>query len=355
MSRNAKFLVLMLVIATAIVGLTWAFLGSRSKAGEKEKGEKPIAAPSRVTMQNGMVVVTIKPNEQQRNGFRTAAPQLISRRQEFQATAVVLPVQDLISLRNGYVTANAQLDKAKAALNVSQREYERLNNLYQDERNASAKAVQAAQGAMQSDQAAVSAAQDSVFLEQNNVRQQWGDVLARWLLAGSPEFDRVVRQQDLLVQITLPPGAQVRAPGTASLQTAQGKLLKARLISQLPRLDPRIQSPSFLYMTTNHPGLIPGLNLAVMLPSGPMSQGVVVPGNAIVWWNGRAWAYVQISDDQFSRREVPTQMPVAGGWFVPLTSQADLSFKPGEKVVINGGQQLLSQEFSSQLQTGDTD
>ena len=355
MSRNAKFLVLILVIAAATVGLIWAFLGSRGQAGEGEKAEKPIAAPSRVTTRNGMVVVTIKPDEQQRNGFRTVALQVISRRQEFQATAVVLPVQDLINLRNGYVTANAQLQKAKAALDVSQREYERLNNLYQNERNASAKAVQAAQGAMQSDQAAVSAAKDSVFLEQNNIRQQWGDVLARWLLAGSSEFDRVVRQQDLLLQITLPPGAEGGAPTTASLQTAQGKLLKARLVSQFPRLDARIQSPSFLYVTANHPGLIPGLNLAVMLPSGPTLQGVVVPGRAIVWWNGRGWAYVQISDDQFSRREVPAQMPVTGGWFVPLAGQPGSPFKPGEKLVINGGQQLLSQEFSSQLQTGETD
>lgn len=355
MSRDAKFVVLILVIAVAIVAVTWTFLDSRHAAGEEEKADRPIGAPSRVTMQNGTVVVTMKPDEQQRNGFQTAALQLISRRREFQATAVVLPVQDLINLRNGYITANAQLGKAKAALAVSQREYERLNNLYQNERNASAKAVQAAQGAMQSDQAAMSAARDSVFLEQNNIRQQWGGVLARWLLAGSPEFDRVVRQQDLLVQITLPPGAQGGAPATASLQTAQGKLLKARLVSQLPRLDPRIQSPSFLYVTANEPGLIPGLNLAVMLASGPTSQGDVVPANAIVWWNGRAWAYVQISDDQFSRREVPTQMPVTGGWFVPITTQPGPSFKPGDKVVINGGEQLLSQEFSSQLQTGETD
>jgi hypothetical protein len=273
MSRNARFLVLMVVIAAAIVGLVWAFLGSRSKTGEEEKGEKPIAALSRVTMQDGAVVVTMKPDEQQRSGFRTAALRLISRRQEFQATAVVLPIQDLINLRNGYVTANAQLEKAKAAFNVSQREYERLNNLYQNERNASAKAVQAAQGAMQSDQAAVNAAQDSVFLEQNNIRQLWGDALARSLLACSPEFDRVVRQQDLLVQITLPPGAQGGAPATASLQTVQGKLLKAHLISLLPRLDPRIQSPSFLYVTAYQPGLIPGLNLAVMLPLRPDFAG----------------------------------------------------------------------------------
>ncbi len=355
MSRNSKFVGFVLLIAIAIVGLTWALIGHRREGGEEQQAEKPLAAPSRVTTQNGRVVVTMKPDEQAKNGIRAARLEATSHTQELQATAVVLPMQDLINLRTGYVSASAQLEKAKASLEVSQREYERLNGLYQNERNASAKAVQAAQGAMQSDQASVRAAQDTVFLEQNNVRQQWGDVVARWLLAGSPEFDRIVRQQDFLIQITLPSGAQGKAPPSASLQTAQGKLLNARLVSPFPRLDPRIQSPSFLYLTANQPGLIPGLNLAVLLPSGPVSRGVMVPGNAVVWWEGKAWAYVQISDSEFTRREVPIQMPVSGGWFVPVTNVANPPFKPGDKLVIDGAQQLLSQEFSSQTQTGETD
>jgi hypothetical protein len=355
MSRNMKFLVLMLLIAIAVVGLIWAFLGSRKEAGKEEQAEKPIATPSRVTTQNGLVVVTMNPDEQQTNGIRVASLEVTSRRQEFQATAVVLPVEDLINLRNGYVSAHAQLQRAKASLDVSQREYERLNGLYEDEQNASAKAVQAAQGAMQSDQVTLKAAEDAVFLDQNNIRQQWGDVIARWLVAGSPEFERIVRQQDLLVQIMLPPGKQGPAPASASLQTAQGELLNARLVSPFPRLDPRIQSPSFLYVTAHHAGLIPGLNIAVPLPSGPVLQGLVVPADAVVWWEGKSWSYEQVSANQFSRREVPTQIPVKDGWFVPSTNEANPTFKPGDKVVVNGAQQLLSQEFHSQTQAGETD
>lgn len=356
MNRNTKFVLLVVLFATAVVGLSWSFIGSRKEAGQEEQAEKPIAAPSPVTRQNGQLIVTVNPDEQQRNGIRTASLEAISHRQELQTTAVVLPVQDLINLRNGYVSANAQLQKAKASLDVSQREYERLNALYKDERNASAKAVQAAQGVLQSDQATINAAEDAVFLEQNNIRQQWGETVARWLVAGSPEFERIVRQQDLLIQITLPPGTtQGKAPASASLQTVEGKLLQARLVSPFPRLDPRIQSPSLLYLTAKQPGLVPGLNLAVLLPSGPVLRGVMVPANAVVWWEGKAWAYVQMSVNQCSRREVPTQMPVNGGWFVPISKEANPTFRPGEKVVINGAQQLLSQEFSSQTQIGDTD
>lgn len=349
MTRSSKFLLLITLAAVVFVGIVWTFLGRRKGAGQEEAAEPPTASATQLTTQGGFVVVTMKPEEQQRNGIRTAQLEATSRRQELQATAVVLPVQDLINLRNEYVSANAQLQKAKASLSVSERDYERLNGLYKDDRNASAKAVQAAEGAMQSDRVSVKAAEDAVFLQQNSVQQQWGETVARWLIAGSLEFDRIVRQRDLLVQITLPPGTQNAAPTSASLQTAQGKFLATRLVSPFPRLDPRIQSPSFLFVTANQQGLIPGLNLGVLLPSGPSLQGVIIPANAVVWWEGKAWAYLQASPDQFSRREVPTQFPISGGWFVPATP--DVVFKPGDKLVINGAQQVLSEEFRSQTQT----
>lgn len=354
MSRNTKFGLVVALIAIATIGLIWGFLNSRKEGGEEEQGEKPVAASSRVTTANGVTVVTMKAEEQQRNGIRTAALELVSQKQEVLGTAVVLSIQDLITVRNDYIAANAQLEKARASLDVSQREYERLNGLYKDERNASAKAVQAAQGAMQADQVAVKAAADTVFLDQNNIRQQWGDVVSRWVFAHSPEFDRIVRQQDVLVQITLPPGMQTAAPSSASLRIAQGKVIKARLVSLFPRLDPRVQSPSFLYLAANQSGLIPGLNLAVLLPSGPLMQGVTVPANAVVWWEGNAWSYVQLSPTQFSRREVPTTFPVNQGWFVPTNENSAL--KPGDKLVVNGAQQMLSEEFRSEAQTvGESD
>lgn len=347
--------ILFIALAVGLAILVWAFIAGRKEAGTDEQSEKPIKAPPLVSTQNGEVTVKMDSRTQAKNGIQVAPLDISTRQQELRGNAIVLPLQDLITLRNNYVSAKTQVDKANAALDVSGREYERLNGLYKDERNASAKSVQAAEGTMRSDEATQKAAEDGLLLMQNNIRQQWGDVIARSLFARSPEFDRLVRQQDLLVQVTLPPGTQTAAPRSASLETAQGKLLKTRLISPFPRLDPRIQSPSFLYMTGNQPDLIPGLNLAVLLPSGPALQGVTVPANAVVWWEGKAWTYVQTSPDQFSRRDVPTQMPVKGGWFVPITNQTNPTFKPGEKVVINGAQQLLSQEFSSQTETGETD
>ena len=72
-----------------------------------------------------------------------------------------------------------------------------------------------------------------------------------------------------------------------------------------------------------------------------------VPADAVVWWQGRAWVYVQIDPQRFARREIPADAPVPGGWFLSKGIDA------GDRVVNRGAQQLLSEEFRSQIEVGE--
>jgi len=116
------------------------------------------------------------------------------------------------------------------------------------------------------------------------------------------------------------------------------------MISLLPQLDPRLQAPSFLYSVAAHPGLVTGINLPVFLPSGPARRGVIVLYSAVVWWQGRAWCYVEEPPGKFAREEVSTVNPTLNGWFVSDGIAADM------RVVTAGAQTLLSEEFRSQIQ-----
>jgi len=58
-----------------------------------------------------------------------------------------------------------------------------------------------------------------------------------------------------------------------------------------------------------------------------------------VWATGKAWAYVQIDDQHFARRAVPTAIEAPGGWFVRQ------ALRPGERVVVTGVQTLFAEEF----------
>jgi hypothetical protein len=80
---------------------------------------------------------------------------------------------------------------------------------------------------------------------------------------------------------------------------------------------------------------------------GAPRSGTVIPRSAVVHAAGRAWAYLQAGDLQFVRREIPLDHPAERGWFTTA------HFHAGDRVVVAGGQILLSEESKSQIQVGE--
>ena len=218
-------------------------------------------------------------------------------------------------------------------------------SLYQNDQNTSLKVLEAAQATLSSNQADADSGERELALQESLSQQRWGKVVAAWLTSGSPNLQRLLDQRDFLVQVTLPPGEASVAPQTASLELPNGGMMRATLVSSFPRLDPRIQGTSFLYLTKSLPGLAPGTNLAAHLSVGQVMKGVVVPEAAVVWWQGKAWVYQQTSPEGFVRREVRSDTPVENGWFVSA------GFLVGDKIVVGGAQMLFSEEFRSQAPT----
>ncbi len=315
--------------------------------GEEEEKEKAIKKPSRVSVQNGETVLTLDPETQSRVGITVASLEAITAREQITAPAVVLSAQDLVSVRNNYVAALARLEKARANVDIAQQESDRLKTLYHDNQNASQKALQSAQGTLRSDQADAQAAKQDLELQAAALRQSWGDMIAKWVVDDSPPLDRVFDQREFLVQVTLPAGAVSTAPETISLEILESSHTQARLISPFPRVDPRIQGMSFLYVMPNRLGLAPGLSLMARLPVGRLMRGVLVPQGAIVWWQGNAWVYQQTAPGHFVRRQVSAEMPLGTGVFVSR------GFSPGDRIVTRGAQALLSEESRSQIQAED--
>jgi hypothetical protein len=159
------------------------------------------------------------------------------------------------------------------------------------------------------------------------------------VVKGSPELRRILDQSEVLVQMTMLPGLTYEAPKTISLEILGGTRTQASLVSTFPRVDPRIQGRSFLYVAHARPGLTPGVNLLAHLSIGNPMKGQIVPTSAVVWSEGKAWVYQQTAADRFARRAVPTDIPLERGFFVAE------GFSPGDKLVVQGAQALLSEEL----------
>jgi hypothetical protein len=349
MSRNLKWTLAGTLAVLAIVFLVWTTTGHLTAAGgqDKEEEEKPIHAPSHVSVQNGETVVTLDAATQARLGLSLTTLKAFSNREQLRAPATVLLTDDLTSLRDAYLAARVKLEKARINEEMSRKEYERLQSLYQNDQNTSLKALEAAQAAFNSDQADAESAEHELALQSFAAQQRWGKVVAGWLASGSPEFQRLLDQQELLVQVTLPSGETFPTPETADLQGPDGRMRNATLVSPFPRLDPRLQGASFLYLTAFHPSLTPGLNLVALLPVGKVMRGTMVPSAGVVWWQGRAWVYQQTSSERFVRRQLSTDNPVQNDWFVSS------GFSAGDTIVTSGAQMLFSEEFRSQIKAAE--
>ncbi len=332
------------LVAVFLLSITIARIYGWNADDDEEDKKAAVTVPSHVSVKNGQTVITLDAATQQRMGLATAVLVSAKARAEEMASATILPAQELLTLRNTYVAAQSQLEKAQASISVSEQEYQRLKNLYEKNQDASQKSVQAAQGVFRTDVASLSAAQHDLALQKFAVQQNWGPAMAGWIADGSKELDQVLSQSLLLVQVTLPPEKAFDAPQHILLSTEAGEFLEARYISPLPRTSPLIQGASLLYTTRFRPSLAPGMNLVARLPQGSTRHGVIVPYSAVVWQQGQAWAYLQVSATMFTRKPVSTDTPLSNGYFI--TSE----FKPGDRILIRGAQFLLSEEFRSQIQ-----
>lgn len=313
--------------------------------GEEEEQNQPAARRRNwLSVQNGETVLSLDAATRSRAQIGVVPLAAASSQQQLTAPAVVLSTQDLVLERNATLAARTRIEKAEASVAVSRREYERLKTLYQDNQNASEKALQAAEGAFKSDEAEAQAAHQELELQTAAARQTWGNVVANWVRDGGPELDRVFSQSELFVQVTLAADEVSAAAPGISLEIPGGKLAPADLISPYPHVDPRVQSPSFLYEAHAYPGLAPGVNLVAHMPAGEKARGVLIPESAVIWWQGRAWIYRQVSPGHFARRAIPTDAPLGDGYFVAR------GFSRGDLIVLKGADWLLSEEFRYQAQ-----
>lgn len=340
---NAKHILIFIAgVAGGIAGLTaWSIIGEHAEHEEKSRTAETSAQPAAEAKGTG---VTLGESAVRTGGIVARALQTVSHRQETEALGVVLPIQELNDLRNNHAAAQTQVAATLAALNVSRKEYDRLKMLYADDHNVSEKAVQMAEATWHSDEARVNAAQAALRTIEQNAQQQWGAILAGSVMDDSALFKRLAAQQDVLIQLTLPSGNRIsRTPQTIRLQLPGGNFAQASLISPSPRVDLRFQGRSYFYSApAQKTGLAPGMNIPAYLPTGPQEQGIFIPSTAVVWWQGKAWIYVQEDKGRYVRTEIPTGSLMADGWFA---ANDELAGKP---VVVTGAQLLLSDEFRPQ-------
>ncbi len=313
------------------------------KNNQPDADDKGAASPEsqRMGEVNGEAVVKLSADEIKRVDLETTMLSAVEQRARQPALGAVIDLQPLFDGAAALADAQAQAVKASSALAASAAEYERAKKLHADGESVSAKDLEAAQAAWQADEAAGVSAQAALQARRAALEHQWGSVLVGWVAQNAPEYQSLAQGGMLLVRVTQPGAAYAPAPPAgASVLRPDKQWAEARFVSASPQATPEFQTRGYFFVMDAGGGLLPGMNVEVLLPSEnmPAQGGVLMPAAAVVWWQGRAWVFVQTGGGVFARREISTDQPEpAGGYFV-----AD--FPAGQAVVVRGAQVLLSEE-----------
>ena len=294
--------------------------------------------------------VKLSATQQKQIGLQTAMLAAESHPEQFRAYGAVLDVAKLTDLTNSYANAQAQLQTAQAKLEVARLAFERARDLFHSAAMPK-KDAEAAEGTFRTDQAALAAAESQVKTLAATARQEWGPVIGKGIVDRSQQVVQLIEREQLLVQVTLPPGVMLAEPPRTAIAQAPTRAanIDLRYLSAAPRTDARIQGVSYFFVAAGDSGLLPGMNTTAYVPSGKSFDGVFVEDTAIVQWQGRSWVYLRAGPEIFKRHPIRTDQPVSDDDYVVQ------DIPPGSEIVLRGAQVLLSEEAKSELRGGDDD
>jgi hypothetical protein len=310
-------------------------LGATAKEhGEEKNKQKPAAAEARVQRDaTGAAVIIMDEATQKRLGLKVEPLAAAQMNREAKAYGRVLDPAPLGALA-------MELASAQTALENSQHEFERVKTLYEQGRNASTRAYQAAEAAARHNQVQV----ESLRLK---LVSAWGNAIAQE--ADLPALARSLASlESALVRLDLLAGEFLeQAPIEARVVSVgdEKRAAKAALLGPAPSVEARMQGQGWLFLLKpNSLRLAPGAAVVgkLRLPGEPL-RGVIVPSSAMVRVGEKACVYLQRDKRTFSRRQVRLAEPTEGGWFVSS------GLAPKDRVVVVGAQALLSEEFKSQI------
>lgn len=318
--------------------------------------------------------VRVSPERQELAGIVTQRLEPAFHQPEIRAQARVLDIQPLLSLRARYHAAETEIRVTEAALRLARKNRDRLAGLHREAIIATRQLLEAESHYAQDAARAEEARRHSREIREA-ILQDWGPELFRLATAnGSPLFEELLQRRRVLLVVTvsghnLPAGRQ--GPGSAPsvgtemvfsvpaagdplsaaaadrrmphsiLVARDGDRTRAKpalLVSPAPRTDDFVQGETYFFHTDGE-GLRVGMRVDAWIPVAEAKlPGVFLPVTAVVWHEGRAWAYVRQGPERFQRRELRGYQDRGGDWFVPA------GLEPGEAVVIRGAQTLLSEE-----------
>lgn len=320
---RGRIVLVVLGMALAVV-LIWTYQRHRRALAEEQARDAPVVAPLRARQENGELVIVVDSATERLMGLRTETARAGTRAAELALVAEVVPDPQAVLLLRAPVTGRlgSAAGRSWPAFGDHVRAGEQL--------------------AQVSDALPVTAPADG---EVTRLLARPGEIVqAGQELLEITNFDRpLVRVAWTRDAPAAPPTELPVAAGTPKDRA------RARLVGPAQEADPVTRGQAYLYrISAGGSHWRPGALLTAFVPDPAVAHGgILVRSSAVVQWDGLAWVYVRRAPGRYTRVRIDTDRPVSEGWLTRSGVAA------GDAVVVEGAQQLLSEEFRAHITVGD--
>ena len=320
---------------------------------DDDDDDEALSVDAKQQLVRGSLSVELSLETQKLAGIETVAAENITLEAEDKAYGSIVDISQLIDLRSRFRNGRAALEVARTQVNNAAANFKRLQKLNAETTNISERELQQARARLQEQNAILNAEQVKLDNIRAEMLQRWNQSITEMALQDSSEiFNRLISQEEYLVLLSLRPEQRLSADTAfvfINRVDERNTARKAYLISSAPFSELNLGGETY-FLRTPAEQLRIGMRLHVWLPgTGYSGTGVSIPNEAIVWYAGQAWAYVQLDEETFSRRSLPEARRTGSGWLV------NDNFAIGDRIVIRGAQTLLSEEFKWAIPDEDDD
>ncbi len=286
-------------------------------------------------------------------GLTTQALKQVDFFPEVKGYAKVIDLRQLLNFRADYNRVQAELSLAAVTEKAAAKELARLRKLNKGSGSVAIKNVHYAEADWEAAKAGSQGLRYQLEDVKDLARQTWGDEIASWVLTpNSKVFERLLNRKDSLLLVTLPLSATLPEDITiirVSRDELRDHARKAYLVAPAVASDLAVQGETY-YFKTETGKLRSGMHLEAWVPkSNATIRGVFIPQEALIWYGGEPWVYLELAEGHFKRLAVGEHEVTAGGVIV------ETGFAENDVIVVSGAQVLLSEEFSWQIVDDDDD
>jgi len=346
--KNLPSLILILLLLAGTSFFIVSFYSQENGVNNKDGDEESAAAVTRII--EGDPAVYIEPELQMEAGISIQRLEPATYESRHSARAHIIDLQSMVDIRSRYRQLNTLLKRNLSRLEVSKKEYQRLQLLHEDDGNISTRMLQQAKIDWLADQAEVNTIQHQIESLAETSIQKWGKTITDMIFEEQKLIDQFLLRQSTLILVALLPGQQLSATNSVVIKQpgSETQTLEAEYISEAPVTHASLQGPAYFYQVSTP--LRAGTVLEAIITGMESEQkGVVIPESAVIWYSDTPWSYIKGEEDFFIRKEIEAYHVDRDQWFVSE------GLKPDEYVVVRGVQMLLSQEFHWSIPDEDDD